>query len=90
MFKKGDKVVLLKNIRQEEFASFGNEDYYIEKAATAKYLTIRSIVDEANCIGFYEVNCIGFYEVAQWWKPKWFKKFDTQMEFNFEGEENGR
>ena len=81
-FKKGDKVILLKNILRGEFASFGNELYYIEKAKKAKYLTIKSIMDGDNCIDFQEV--------MQWWKPNWFKKFDTQMEFNFEGEEDDR
>ena len=81
-FKKGDKVVLLKNISQREFLNFGCETFYIEEVKKAKYLTIRTIMDE-------EPN-LNFYEVEQWWKPRWFKKFNTQLELNFKGEEDGR
>jgi len=75
-FKKGDKVVLIKNIDYYEFEKFGNEDIYIEEAKEAKYLTIKTC-----CL---EEGHLEFKEIPQWWKGKWFKKFDTQMELNFD------
>jgi hypothetical protein len=75
-FKKGDKVVLLKKIQQREFDNFGNEYLYIEKAKTAKYLTIKFMDEES-----YQLS---FYEIPQWWRLRWFKRFNAQLELNFD------
>ena len=88
-FKVGDRVVILKNIRQEEFDRFGNEKYYIDKAKRLKYLTIKTYFTEDKTY-FTEEGHLAFNEIPQWWMVKWFIKFNTQLELNFEGEENGR
>ena len=74
-FKVGDKVILKKNIDYYEFANFGNDEYCVEKVATAKYLTIKTMDGDYS---------IGFREVSQWWRTKWFKKLNIQLELNFD------
>jgi hypothetical protein len=70
-FKIGDKVKLF-NIQGN---SYGLRFESIQSAALHPFLTIAKIDNS--------FPRIWFNEVPGYWNPKWFKKINAQLEFNF-------
>jgi hypothetical protein len=71
-FKAGDKVKL-DNTNGD---AYGLTTAIIEQAMGYKSLTI-SKVDDGH------MSRIWFYEIAGYWNPRWFKKINAQLEFDF-------
>jgi len=73
IFKEGDKVVF-SNTNGD---SYGIGEGSISSAKKHKFLTIKAIDLK------YSLGRIWFKEVGGYWNISWFKKFDTQLEFDF-------
>lgn len=71
-FKTGDKVKLFNT----DGDCYGLPFDLIKRMAALPYTTILRIDNEFT-------PKIWFYEIPGYWNPKWFKKVNTQLEFDF-------